>query len=394
MFSELTSKSVIFLELFFYSSLFIIIHSYVFYPIVIKLLSHLYPKVKEGNFSGRISLIISAFNEENIIKERIENIANQSIDFDKFELLIGSDGSSDNTVQILMKLSKKYEWLKVFSFEDRRGKAVVLNDLVHHADGEILIFSDANTLFDDNAIKNLISNFSDEKIGGICGKLILTDKLYKKSGSADEKKYWQYETFIKKAEGDCGVLIGANGGIYAIQKDLFTLLPEKSPVTDDLFISLSVLLKNYKFIFNEKACAYEEVAPKLLHEFKRKIRFGATNLETLKQLNGLLINRNVLLVYAFWSHKLSRWFMPFFFLTLLISNSFLFGLSDIFDLVLFVQFCFYLISFIGFVFSILKIRVPIFSLPFFFILTNIALIIGFFKFFTKKHSSIWQSTPR
>jgi cellulose synthase/poly-beta-1,6-N-acetylglucosamine synthase-like glycosyltransferase len=348
----------------------------------------------DGYFKGRVSLIISAYNEENVIKERIENIANQSINFDNLEALVGSDGSSDNTPQYLIELSQKYKWLKVFSFEERRGKGIVLNELVTHADGEILIFSDANTLFDNSAIKNIISNFSDKKIGGVCGKLILTNKLYKKSGSADEKKYWQYETFIKKAEGDCGILIGANGGIYAIRRKLFSILPEDSPVTDDLFISMSVLLKNYKFIFNEKACAYEEIAPKLLHEFKRKIRFGATNLETLKQLNGLFRNKNILLVYAFWSHKLSRWFMPFFLLTLFISNSLLFGVSNILDFVLFLQLCFYIISCIGFILSILNFRVPILSLPFFFILTNVALFIGFVKFITKKHSATWQSTPR
>lgn len=391
---EFSSKYNYIVELIFFTSLFIVLHSYVIYPFTIKGISFFFPRLKKGYFSGKMSLIISAFNESSIIRARVENIAAQSSGFENLEVLIGSDGSSDDTVQILQDLSRKYKWLRVFAYKERRGKASVLNDLVKQSTGEVLIFSDANTIFDSDAIKNLVTNFSDRRIGGICGKLILTDNLYNKSGSADEKKYWQYETLIKKAEGDCGVLVGANGGIYAIRKSLFTQLPERTPITDDLFVSLSILLQDFKFIFNESAYAYEEVAPKLLHEFKRKIRFGATNLETIKQLRGILFNKNLLFTYAIWSHKLFRWFMPIFFIVLFVSNIYLFGLNNIFNLILFVQFLFYILALIGFIFSILKIRLPIISLPFFFVLTNLALFIGFIKFILNKHSSTWQSTPR
>ncbi len=124
-----------------------------------------------------VSIIISAYNEEKVIKDRIENIAIQNYDFKKLELIIGSDCSSDNTNEILLSLSKKYSWLSIYKFNERRGKSAVLNDLVKKANGPILIFSDANTEFEKDAVYNLIKEFTSPIIGGVSGKLELVEPL-------------------------------------------------------------------------------------------------------------------------------------------------------------------------------------------------------------------------
>ena len=375
--------------------LFLSIHSYLLYPVVIKLISIVkYPEEYHRDYMPSITILLSAYNEDKIIEERIENISKQDYDFSKIEVIVGSDCSSDMTNEILLRLEKEFEWLKVFIFSERKGKAGVLNDIAQYAKNEILIFTDANTEFNSGAIKKLVNNFGDEKVGGVSGRLILSENILGKKSSVEEKKYWQYETFIKKSEGKLGILIGANGGIFAIRKSLFTEIPLKKAVTDDLFLSLSVLQKKYKFVYEPRAVAYEEVGKSVAVEFKRKVRFAATNFQTLLYTKSILHSGKFLLAYAFFSHKITRWFFPFIMITLFILNLFLVTNGEFFYYCILAQVIFYLLALLGLVFSFFKIRILIFSLPFFFVIANIALIAGFIKFLRKKHSVIWQSTER
>ena len=387
----------ILLKIIFAISLLLFLHSYIFYPLIIKLISIFKKKLKTSpNSNNSVSIIIAAYNEEKTIEERINNLANSDFDFEKMEVIVGSDGSNDRTFEILNSLKNKFSWLKIFNYLERRGKSAVLNDLVKEAKNEMLIFTDANTIFEKDTVKQLASSFASEEIGGVCGRLNLTNQKYKSSGSSDEISYWRYEIFIKQAEGDCNILIGSNGGNYAIRKSLFEPLPIDKPVTDDLFITLNVLSKNYKFIYNNDAVGYEEVSPGVLHEFRRKVRFAASNFQSLVLLKKLLFSKNILLSFAFWSHKILRWIMPFIFMTLFISNIFLlnYSVSPIYYYIFYLQLIWIVLSIIGLFLDLVKVRVPILSLFYFFALTNIALVFGFFRFLTGKHKAYWQSTPR
>ena len=212
--------------------------------------------------------------------------------------------------------------------------------------------------------------------------------------SNEEKRYWEYETYIKRAEGKCGTLIGANGGIFAIRRSLIDELPLEKPVTDDLFLTLSVLKRGRKFIYKDNAVAYEEVAPNLSAELKRKIRFSATNFQTLMLLKVYLKGAKFLVNYCYWSHKLIRWSVPIILLLLIPINIYLYSDSLVFVSLLYAQILFYLLAGIGFLLSKTGVKLSVFSLPYFFILTNYAILVGFIKFVTGKHSGIWQSTPR
>ena len=387
------------LEFLFISSFFLIIYSYILYPILIKIIS-IYKRKREiiptYAFSKSVSIIISAYNEDKIIESRIKNISEADFDFDNLEVLVGSDGSNDRTIAILKNLQQSYKWLKIFDFQSRRGKANVLNDLVNEAKNEILIFTDANTIFEKDTIKQLASSFFCDDVGGVCGRLNLTDKKYKSSGSSDEVSYWKYETFIKQAEGDCNVLIGANGGNYAIRKFLYSNLPADKPVTDDFFITLNVLSEKFKFIYNDKAVAYEEISPNITDEIRRKIRFASTNYQTLILLRRLLFSNNFLLTFSFWSHKVIRWIVPFL-LVIVFSANILLAINSVcvvYIYTLYFQIVSIVFILIGFIFSIFKIKLPVISLFYFFAISNISIIIGFFRFLFKKHTSYWQSTPR
>ncbi|MEJ2195467.1 MAG: glycosyltransferase [Ignavibacteriaceae bacterium] len=341
-----------------------------------------------------VSILISAFNEEKVIRERIENIYKLSYNFEKLEVLIGSDCSTDQTNNILTELSHKYSWLKIKLFTSRGGKVSVLNELASLAENDILVFTDANTDFDKNALDNMVNKFGDEKVGGVSGRLVLVEPSNNFNKINKEKLYWTYETFVKKYEGEIGVLISANGAIYSIRKNLFKKFPEKEAVTDDLYQTLSVLTQRYKFLYSFNSTATEEISNDLKTEFKRKIRFSATNFQTLKLFKGLLFHDNLLLSYTLWSHKIIRWFVPIMLIVLLIINSLISGYGNIYNIIFIVQLAFYFLSIIGFIFSSLKINVPVISMIYYFVITNLALFIGLLKYSFGKHSAVWESTPR
>ncbi len=379
----------------FYILLFIPVNSFILYPFVIFIISKF---VKAVNYNKdnlpKVSLLIAAYNEEKVIEERLKNIASLDYDFSKIEVHIGSDYSSDRTNEILLKKQNEYHWLKIHLFKERRGKASVLNDLIKLANYDIVVFSDANTEFKKDALKNLVYQFQEEKIGGVCGKLILTEDEVEKTESVEERKYWLYETVIKESESNLGLLFAANGGIFAIRKKLFEQIPIKKAVTDDLFISLSVIGKGYKFVYAKDACAVESVGKDVTTEFKRKVRFSATNFQTMTLCFRSIIRQGLLISYAFFSHKISRWFLPFNLILLYLFSVLLFGKSIIINNLFYLQSLFYLLALLGYIGTKIRVKFFLFSLPYFFVIANIAVIKGFFKFLNKKHSVIWESTKR
>ncbi len=377
-----------------FTLVFLALHTYCFYPILIKIISSFYSVPRISSTSHHLSVLISAYNEEKVIGNRIINIAKQNYDLSKIEVIVGSDNSIDGTNEILRNLEKKYNWLHVKYFALRRGKAAVINDLAKHAQNEILVFSDANTEFDKDALKKISDGFGTNEIGGVCGRLILDETKKNKFASVEEKKYWEYETFIKRAEGRCGVLIGANGGIFAIRKSLFKEIPPDA-VTDDFYITLAVLQKDFKFIYKHDSIAFEEVTYTVAAEYRRKVRFSATNFQTLFSHSGdLLFNKNILLSFAFWSHKVIRWFFPFI-LIFTLSLSFVErNVSFNFSLLFYAQILFYALGLFGLILSFLKIRVMPFSIVYFFIVSNIAILHGFIRYVQGKQTTIWQSTSR
>ncbi|MFN4110997.1 MAG: glycosyltransferase family 2 protein [Ignavibacteria bacterium] len=381
--------------IFFILLILLIINSYFLYPLIIYFFSFIYRyKPLYSTEVKSLSILISAYNEEKVIEKRIRNILEQNYDLNKIEILVGSDNSNDKTNEILSRLEKEIPQLRTFLFDYRQGKAGVLNFLSEKASNEILVFTDANTEFNGNALKNLVKHFENNEVGGVSGKLILIDDEEKLRKGIEEKSYWEYETFIKTSEGKLGILIGANGGIFAIKKNLFEKIPIDKPVTDDFFISLNIVKKGFKFLYELDAIAYEEIPKSIKTEFQRKVRFAATNFQTISFFKSLLFNKNILISYAFWSHKIIRWFLPLILILLFVLNIILLNYHYAFKYLLYLQLIFYCVGLLNYFLNKLNVRIPILSLLTYFFITNFALLIGLIRFLRKKHSVIWQSTPR
>ncbi len=383
------------LEILFYLLCLLVINSFFLYPLVVFLASKRYTgRITIHGYEPSLSILIAAYNEEKVIKERIENIASMNYNLNKIEVYIGSDQSTDRTNEILLDAEKKYNWLHLYITEKRSGKAGILNELINKAKNEIIVFTDANTEFHPDVFKNLVEDFADEKVGGVCGKLVLIENDVSRSEGVEETKYWQYETIIKRAEGKCGILLSANGGIFAIRKELYKPIPTQNAVTDDLFVSLSVIEQNYKFTYREDAIAYEGTGIDLTSEYNRKVRFGSTNFQTLIYFKNLLSFKNLKVAYAFFSHKVTRWFLPALLVLIFILSWFLSAYVYWIQKFFMLQTAFYILALCGYLLSLARIRITLFSLPYFFIVSNIAIVEGFIKFIRKEHSVIWESTKR
>lgn len=379
----------------FIASLIPLLHTNIFYPM------HLYIKskfkkrtmLKESNFTPKVTVIISCFNEEAIIEQVIRNFLATDYKTDNFEIFIGSDGSTDQTNDILKKIASESNLLKIFLFKERRGKSAVLNDLIPLADSEILILSDANSFFTTDAIRNLANCFEDESIGAVSGKL----KLLKGSinlGANKEKSYWNFESWLKEMEGAIGKLLGANGGIYAIRKSLFKPIPLQTPVPDDFYISLKILEQNKKVVFEKNAIATEYIAMDLTSEFQRKVRIVSRSISSLLLFKQIVLFKRGFISYQLWSHKIFRWLMPVFLLGLFLTSYLLTEYNIVFSYFFWVQFIFYSLSIFNLIGWIKKIKIPLLGFGSYFVTMNGALIVAFYKILFGNPSNTWQPIQR
>ena len=287
----------------FWLSLGFIVYAYIGYPVILFLVSRIWrtKRKKDPFFQPTVSVIIAAYNEEQVLEEKIENCIAMDYPADCIEFLIGSDGSTDATNSILRQ--HESESIRSFFFQERRGKASVLNELVARAKGEALVFSDANTMYRPDAVRRLMSPFIDPGIGGVCGRLILTPPG-RDIGGRGEKAYWEFENRLKFFEGKIKTVLGANGAIYAIRKSLFQPLPQNMVITDDFLIPLHAVEMGYDFVYENTAVGREQTSPSVKDEFRRKVRIGAANFNALIQIAPLLNPRRGFVAFGLWSHKI------------------------------------------------------------------------------------------
>lgn len=384
-------------EIIYWLSFALLLGGYLAYPVVIWMIALIFKKNYKTNIDNlpKVSIIISAYNEESVIEDTIKNFLNLDYPRDKMEIIVGSDCSSDSTNDIIKSFEREYpEIVKGAIFTERRGKSAVLNDLVKMAKNDILVFADANTIYQKDALRELVKYYEDSRVGGVCGRLILLDTEDSKRAGNEEKRYWDVESWIKNNEGNLGILIGANGGIYSIRKNNFSPIPTDIPVMDDFFISLKVLLNGKDFVYEKNAKAFEYVAPDVDTEYRRKVRNNAINITSLKYLYKLLFPKYGIISPAFFFHKIARWFSPVLLIILFISNFFVFNICLFYKLTLFGQIIIYSFAVIGWILNYLKVKIAIFNLPFFFVLTNVALMHGILRIISGKNTAYWQSTKR
>jgi cellulose synthase/poly-beta-1,6-N-acetylglucosamine synthase-like glycosyltransferase len=381
----------------FWCSVAIIFYSYFFFPVMLKWLpgnkTIQSPGFSKDDDLPLVSILIAAFNEQEVIEQKIRSIFQTTYPISQIEVLIGSDASTDKTNSIVTGLMCEFRNLKFFPFSQRRGKGNVVNELNKHATGKILIFTDANVMLDNNTIFELVRYFKDEKIGLVDSQMLNTN-LHPGGISFQERAYIAREVFIKHCESVLwGTMMGPFGGCYAIRTDVYEPVPSNFLV-DDFYVNMIVLEKGYKCINNLEAKVYEDVSNNLTDEFKRKIRISTGNFQNLKRFSHLLWHKTKGLSFCFISHKALRWTGPFFLISAFMFNLVLAVYSPLYFYIFILHCLLFVLPLLdlllkstGFNISLLRFVTHFYSM-------NLALLAGFFKSLNKIESNVWKPTQR
>lgn len=353
-----------------------IVYVYVLFPAMIILRGSLggesnqYSDVSPLPF---VSVIIAAYNEAKTIRKKLENLISLDYPKDRIEFVIASDGSKDGTDAIIREYEE--QGVKLLSLP-RQGKAAALNSAVMSSSGEILVFSDANSMYEREAIRILVRPFADSEVGGAAGNQSYLSEREVSTEDVGERTYWKFDRILKLFQGRAGNVISATGAIYAIRRALFQYIPDG--VTDDFFTSTGVIAQGYRLTFVPDAVAYEPVSESNEAEFLRKVRI------ITRGLRAVLVRRQLLnpLRYGFYSlqlisHKVLRRVVVFPLLVLLATSLSIWEFGTIYRAVALGQLAFYFCGFIGLLFRDTKLRgLKIFALPFYFCMVNAAAFVA------------------
>jgi cellulose synthase/poly-beta-1,6-N-acetylglucosamine synthase-like glycosyltransferase len=377
----------------FWLSLGMVAYAYVGYPILLYALARCFGRLKEPPAVAdqdlpAVSLLIAAYNEEAEIEKRIQTATMMDYPPDRLEVVIASDGSSDATPALVRAYTQK--GIRLLDYPQRRGKSSVLNDSVPAMKGSIVLLSDANTQIDPQALRRIVRWFAHPAVGVVCGRLHLRDP---ETGRNVDSLYWKYETFLKKQEARLGALLGANGAIYAMRKELFTPIPPDT-IVDDFVIPLRARLQTgCKLVYEKDAVAVEETPCGIGSEFHRRSRIGAGGFQSIGILWRLLHPRHGWTAFAFFSHKILRWLCPFFLVALVVSNILLLD-DEFYRQALTAQAAFYLLSLVS---PLLPVRFKVLKplrLTAMFTGMNAALMVGFWRWLRGTQKGAWRRTAR
>jgi cellulose synthase/poly-beta-1,6-N-acetylglucosamine synthase-like glycosyltransferase len=368
------------------------VYPYFIYPPMVWLLSKIFGRhgvapTPEDADLPRVSLLVVAYNEEALIRTRIESALATEYPAGNLEIVIASDGSTDSTVRIVEEFASR--GVRCLAFPERRGKATTLKAAAELLTGEVVVLSDANSFFRADAVRSMARWFVDPSVGVVCGRLNLQDN--KRNKNCDGL-YWRFETWLKQSESRLGALLGSNGAIYAIRRDLLPHLPATTIVDDFELPLIAKMRTGCDLLFESAAVADEETAPKIAVEFNRRVRIGAGVFQSLERLYPLLNPFRGWVAFTFVSHKVLRWAGPFLLVGMAATNALLLG-RPIYDAAMMLQFLFYLVALIGMVMPVGAL--PKYArLPTLFVTVNAALMVGFWRWLFGQGSTIWQPTQR
>jgi len=336
-----------------------------------------------------VSVLVSAYNEELVIADRIENLLALDYPKNRLEILVGSDGSTDATAAIVNTYASR--GVRLLPFVKRRGKANVLNDLAATARGEILVLTDANCAFEPDAVRQLVQDLvADPRSCAVVGRLDLRGA--RNAGTLDTS-YWRYETWLKTMESSLGAVLGANGAIYAIRRAQYVPLPRQA-IVDDFILPMSIRLRWGGHVVLQPAARAWEVAPvRVQHEFRRRTRIGSGDFQALRWTWRLLLPWRGPVAIVYLSHKVLRWLGPWFLLTSLLANLQLLE-RPLFQALFVGQVGFYaLATAAGFV-----RRVPVLGLMAaaaqYFTVINAGLMLGLVRLLLGRARPFWATVPR
>lgn len=371
-------------------------YTYVGYGLIIYILSKSWgkntaPEVPLENDLPVVTLLVAAYNEENYIIQKIENSLALNYPADKLRLWVVADGSTDRTVE----LCKAYPAVTVFHSPERKGKIHAVNRVMEEIKTSIVIFSDANTDLNQDALKNIVRHFSDPKVGGVAGEKRIVSLNQDNASGSGEGLYWKYESALKTMDSKFTTAIGAAGELFAVRKELY-VNPHTDTIIEDFVTSMKIVAAGYRFVYEPDAYAIETASASIKDEWKRKVRISAGGIQAIIRLPELLnIFKYGWVSWQYVSHRAMRWSLaPLALLVLLITNIILLPNSILYVLALVAQGTFYLLAFIGHLFREKKIAIKGFFVPYYFTMMNLSVYAGAMRLLRKTQSVVWEKSAR
>ncbi|MDY6903896.1 MAG: glycosyltransferase family 2 protein [Thermodesulfobacteriota bacterium] len=380
----------VFFAFIFFGCLLLVVYVYAGYPLLITCIGFFkHQKIRTSNtFDPFVTILIPAYNEEAGIRETVANKLALAYPPDKMEILVISDGSQDRTDQIVSGFKDKR--VKLLRQEPRAGKTSALNMAVTKARGDILVFSDANSIYAPDALRMLVRNFADSGVGYVTGKMIYTNLDGSTIGDGCSA-YMKYENWLREMETRTGSVIGVDGGIDAVRRDLYSPMnPDQLP---DFVLPLHVADKGYRVVYEPGAILKEPALNTVEDEHKMRVRVTLRALWALYDMRHLLsFKKDGLFAFQLWSHKVLR-YLCFIFLVgaygfnlLLVTTHFIFGL------LFFLQTAAYACALISPLLEKRGLQTGFLYLFYYFTLINYSAAVGFIKFLRGQKQVFW--TPR
>ncbi len=358
------------------------LYAYLGYPLVLLGLRQILRRpVEKAPIRPFVSILIPVCNEARVIERKIRNSFLLDYPINRMEIVIASDGSTDETEAIARELEDG-RWLRVLAFPKNRGKMAVLNAAVPQLRGEIIVFSDASALLATDSVRRLVENFADPSVGAVSGRYQVTRPADVTIG-ASESFYWRYETFLKVQESQLASTLGGHGQLHAIRKKLYPFPPPET-INDDYVIPVSVLAQGFRAVYEPAAMVHEEARE--MTGFARRIRIMTGNLQQLRNLPQLLKPLQPLPLFFFLSHKAMRLVAPFAMVAVLAANLFLLR-SPAYSKLFCAQIAFYAVAALGLTG---RLRPKALTLPFYFCMVNAAAFFGLYHTLTRRRGMAWK----
>lgn len=389
------------MEIIFWISLFIIVYTYLGYGFILYLML----RIRRIIFGERpqvfydpdqvptCTLLIAAYNEEHFITEKIKNTLALEYPDGKLEIIFITDGSTDRTPDIL----REYPEIKLLHQNERKGKVAAMHRAQDYIKTEIIIFTDANTLLNKDALTKISRHYADEKIGAVAGEKRVHFDEKADAGAAGEGFYWKYESLLKKWDSELYSTIGAAGELFSVRSNLYSPVSDVT-ILDDFMISMLIAEKGYRIAYEPEAFAIETASENISEELKRKVRIAAGGIQSIVRLKALLnIFRYGLLSFQYISHRVLRWTItPFLLILILVLNGLILFQSKeiIYPILLAGQLIFYVLAYSGSILEKRELRLKIFFIPYYFCVMNYAVIMGIKRYLWKQQSAVWEKAER
>ncbi len=386
-------------EIVFWSLLFLVFYTYLGYGLVLMVMVKIKnafsepDKITTDLFEPNVTMMVAAYNEQDVIEQKVNNMLALDYPQNKLQLLFVSDGSYDGTPDIL----RSFKEVTVLHEEKRLGKTAAINRGMKAVKHSIIIFSDANAMLNKDAVKEIVKHYINPVVGCVAG-----EKRVDKNGDggvsgAGEGLYWKYESLLKKLDSNLNTAVGAAGELFSIRKKLYQHV-ETDTILDDFMISMRIAKRGYKIAYEPKAYATESASVSIKEEMKRKIRISAGGMQSIIRLLPLFNFFTFgLLSFQYISHRVLRWTVSPIALICLVPLSFLLMIQEntaIYSILFYAQMLLYVLAFFGWYRNEKQNRIKIFFIPFYFFFMNLCVFLGFFRFINGNQSVLWDKAKR